>query len=428
MTFPPFPPPTPRQARALWFSLTALSVAVSLALAGLLLWGVGRVLKELSGVLFPMVAALVLAYILDPVVEFLVRKKIPRLWAILLVFLMAVLLAAGLIGSVVPDVIRETRKLIDDLPRDYTQLSARIEHFAETSRVGKKLGFLLRLSRNENTNAVPAVPTIPDANAAPNPGLNPTNAVETSMDTEALKKALDAPLSETIMPGLARAAVFILKWITAQLSKVTTWVEFLIGFFLVPFYLFYFLLEKRGINRRWTDYLPINESKAKDEVVFVLQAINDCLIVFFRGQVLVALCVGVLLTIGYLALGLNYALLIGAVACVVGIVPYLGAALTLVLALTVAAIQFGDWLHPLLVLCIAGTVKLIEDFVLSPKIIGDRSGLHPLAIVIALMIGTTLFGGILGGMLAIPLTATLRTLMFRYVWKTRPEEIKAGSD
>src|SRR5216684_1943937 len=122
MTFPPFPPPTPRQARALWFSLTALAVAVCLALAGLLLWGMGRVLKELSGVLFPMVAALVLAYILDPVVEFLVRKKIARLWAILLVFLMALLLAAGLIGSVVPDVIRETRKLIDDLPKDYAQL------------------------------------------------------------------------------------------------------------------------------------------------------------------------------------------------------------------------------------------------------------------------------------------------------------------
>jgi predicted PurR-regulated permease PerM len=62
-------------------------------------------------------------------------------------------------------------------------------------------------------------------------------------------------------------------------------------------------------------------------------------------------------------------------------------------------------------------VQILEGFVISPKIIGDRVGLHPLTIIIAVLVGTTLFGGVLGGILAIPLTAVLRVLMFRYIWK-----------
>ena len=84
-------------------------------------------------------------------------------------------------------------------------------------------------------------------------------------------------------------------------------------------------------------------------------------------------------------------------------------------------IQFGDWWHPLLVLAVFGGVQMAEGLVISPKIIGDRVGLHPLAIIIAVMVGTTLLGGILGGVLAIPLTAALRAVMYRYVWKRNPE-------
>jgi predicted PurR-regulated permease PerM len=159
----------------------------------------------------------------------------------------------------------------------------------------------------------------------------------------------------------------------------------------------------------------------------VLGAINNCMIVFFRGQVLVALCVGTLLAAGYLVLGLNYAVLLGVVAGVLGIVPYLGTIVSLLLALTVAAVQFGDWRHPLTVLGIAAGVKLLEDLVISPKIMGERSGLHPLTIILAVMIGANLLGGFLGALLAIPLTAVLRTLMFRYVWKKRTTNEKSSA-
>ena len=86
-------------------------------------------------------------------------------------------------------------------------------------------------------------------------------------------------------------------------------------------------------------------------------------------------------------------------------------------ALILAIVQFGDWQHPLLVLAVFAVVQTLEGLVISPKIMGGRVGLHPVTIIIAVMVGTTLLGGLLGGILAIPLTAALRVVMFRYVWK-----------
>ena len=88
-------------------------------------------------------------------------------------------------------------------------------------------------------------------------------------------------------------------------------------------------------------------------------------------------------------------------------------------ALVIALVQFGDWLHPILVVCVFAVVQTLEGLVISPGIMGGRVGLHPLAIIIAVMAGTTLLGGLLGGILAIPLTAVLRVVLTRYVWQRR---------
>ncbi|HCZ02550.1 MAG TPA: AI-2E family transporter, partial [Verrucomicrobiales bacterium] len=116
-------------------------------------------------------------------------------------------------------------------------------------------------------------------------------------------------------------------------------------------------------------------------------------------------------------IGLRYAVLLGFIAGVLGIVPYLGVMLSILPAMAISIAQADGWIHPLLTLGIFVSVQLMEGLVISPKIIGDRVGMHPLTVIIAIMIGTTLLGGIIGGVLAIPLTAALRTVMFRYVWK-----------
>src|SRR6185437_11834648 len=177
------------------------------------------------------------------------------------------------------------------------------------------------------------------------------------------------------------------------------------------------LLEKRGIQSKWTTYLPVKDSTFKSELVFILQSINDYLIAFFRGQVLVAICDGIMYAIGFLLIGLPYALLLGAAAMVLTIIPFIGAIIIFTTAMIIALVQYGDWKHPLLVVIVFAIAQALEGFVISPRIMKGRVGLHPLTIIIAVMVGTTLLGGVLGGILAIPLTAVIRVLLARYVWK-----------
>ena len=163
--------------------------------------------------------------------------------------------------------------------------------------------------------------------------------------------------------------------------------------------------------------MPLQDSRAKEEIVFCLDAISGYLVAFFRGQVLVAMCDAVLYTAGFLIVGVNYAFLLGFAALFLTMIPFLGAIVICITALTLSFVQYGDWQHPVMVLAVFAVVQALEGLFISPKIMGDRVGLHPLAIIIAVMTGTTLLGGILGGILAIPLAAALRVIMVRYVWK-----------
>lgn len=406
-----FPSPTEKQARILWLSVTAVSIAVLLALVGLLLWSFGWLLRQLSDVLLPLAVAGIIACLLDPVVGFFESKKIARTRAILMVFFLGVMLVLIILATVVPRLVVETEGLIRQMPVYTKELGDKFQRWTEKPPLGVELPFLRKFIGKRETNAVPP-------NAESNTVVEPAALADTNAPT-ALKRPsfLHSKAFEQFISEFTSALPGIGKWFLAQLGKVASWLGLFIGLSLVPVYTFYFLLEKSGIQSKWTDYLPIHESRWKDELVFVLQSINDYLILFFRGQVLVALCDGFLLTVGFVILGLNYSFLLGIIAGALSIVPYLGVLLSLIPALALAAVQFGDWLHPLLVLSIFGLVQLAEGLVISPKIMGDRVGLHPLTIIIAVMVGTTLMGGIIGGILAIPLTAALRVLMFRYVWK-----------
>jgi predicted PurR-regulated permease PerM len=380
-------PPTEKQAHVLWFALTGLAVASIVALIVATVWGLGRVLDLLSPVLWPLAIAGVLACLLSPVVDFLTVRKIPRARAILLVFVMAFALVLGVLVSVIPQVVRETEKLASKVPEYSERLQTRINEL-----IAQPPDFLRHFLPK------PQSATATDANPAGSPG------------NSALASATDWLTGS--LPEMG-------SWLLKRIAKVASGFGLLAGLALIPVYAFYFLLEQRGIERHWKEYLPLQDSRAKDEVVFVLDSIKQYLVAFFRGQVLVALCDAVLYTIGFLIVGVNYAFLLGFAAVFLTMIPFLGAIVICVTALTLAFVQYGDWPHPALVLVVFAVVQSLEGLVISPKIMGDRVGLHPLAIIIAVMAGTTLLGGILGGILAIPLAAALRVIMFRYVWKKR---------
>ncbi|MGC8990258.1 MAG: AI-2E family transporter [Verrucomicrobiia bacterium] len=411
------PPPSEHQARIIWAAITGLAIATIVALVVGFVWGMGRVLDVLSPVLWPIAVAAVLACLLDPVVDFFEHRRVPRTRAIGMVFLIALFLIMGVFSSVVPRLVVETQDLATKVPTYVAKLEGSVIHWVNNppaplrdllKRLGVKLPAALVTSEKSagNTNALPdhVVP----------PKAQPEGSFLDQIDRETAQKA-----AQWVGSAIKSAG----GWLGRQFSRLTGFFGVIAGLALIPIYLFYLLAEKRFIAENWTVYLPVRDSQFKEELVFVIRSINDYLIAFFRGQVLVAICDGVLYGIGFAIIGLPYAFLIGAVAMVITIVPYLGAIVTCVVALLIAVVNFGDWQHPLLVIAVFAVVQGIEGYVLQPKILGDRVGLHPMVIIVAIMTGTTLLGGILGGILAIPLAAALRVIMFRYVWKkeSRPE-------
>jgi predicted PurR-regulated permease PerM len=415
------PPPTNQQARIIWGAVTGLALAVIGALLVGLIWGLGKLLHLLGPVLWPIAVAGVLAYLLDPVVDLFERKGVPRTRAILVVFFCAVMLMLAMATSVVPQLVVETRDLAQRIPAYAQKLRQRADNWinnppAPVRRLLEKaLGTPVPTNSPSGTNAtLTTTNTALTTNAAAAPAVIVGSATNLPpvwaqlFDKSALGSATE---------WMSKALVAVGSWLFGQVLKVAGIFGVLAGLALIPVYAFYFLLEKRGIESKWTDYLPVKRSEFKDELVFVLRAINGYLIVFFRGQVLVAICDGILYAIGFSIIGLPYSVLLGVMATALTMIPFLGAIATCGTALILAFVQFGDWKHPLAVLGVFAVVQALEGLVIQPKILGDRVGLHPLTIIIAVMVGTTLLGGILGGILAIPLTAAARVLMFRYVWK-----------
>ena len=408
------PPPTEKQARVIWLAVTGLALAVLVALVVGLVWGLGQVMDILSPVLWPLAIAGVLAYLLDPVVGFLEKKGLSRRNAILGVFMLALLIVA-LIGSmVVPQIMVETRQLADKIPVYKERLRDKAERWISNP--------LVWLKRPVPHQPVSAAETVPSVGVQP-AGANASTAATVQADAPAVAESPPPSLAPATLKSTTDWIAMVLPtaggWLARVFSIMVSVFGIIAGLVLIPVYAFYLLLEKRGIESGWADCLPVADSKFKDELVFVLGSINGYLIAFFRGQVLVAICDAVLYTIGFLAIGLPYAVLIGATAVLLTMIPYLGAVTLCAAALVVAVVQYGDWLHPLLVLAVFGVVQTLEGLVISPRIMGDRVELHPLAIIIAVVAGTTLLGGLLGGILAIPLAAVLRVVLARYVWKKR---------
>lgn len=375
--------PTPGQWRVFLLALTALAVAILITFLCALTWGLAQLVDVLSPVLWPLAVAGVVACLLSPVVDWLEKRRLNRTKSILIVYLAVFLVLGGLLAYIIPQLVSEIQELVAKVPEYSAKLEDRISQL-----IAQPPEFLRHF--------FPAQPAAGTANSK--------------------DKAMDSAAN-----WLTQHSAAISSWLFKQKDKVAAGFGLLAGLALIPVYAFYFLLEKEGIEKHWKEYLPLQNARVKKEVIFVLDAINLYLIAFFRGQVLVAICDSILYTIAFPCAGLNYGLLLGFAALFLTMIPFLGAIILCVAAVVLALVQFGDWLHPLIIFGIVALVQSLEAFFISPKIIGDRVGLHPLVIIVAVMTGTTLLGGILGGILAIPLAAALKVILQRYVWRRANE-------
>lgn len=402
--------PTAFQRNALWTAVTALSITAIGALAIGLIYLMTQVIAFLQPILVPFAVAGVLAYLLEPGVEWLERRGLNRQRSVLLAFAVFTLAIGGLGWWVVVKLDDPTRHLAERVPVYYTKARQAVLDFS--ARIEKDYGITLPV------HAVPAEPVA-------TPALPAANAKAGTDDFDFdLQAFLSGDWVKTTLPKLPGMAwAFVRSSVGGFLGVF----GFMLSFIIVPLYLYYFLIESAKIQQQWSDYLPLRASAFKDEVVSCLNEINTYLVAFFRGQLFVSVINGIATGIGLVIVGLDFGLLIGLALCVAGIIPYLGIALCWIPAVVIAAVQGGSalipgdpwWVMPLVVTGVFALVQQIDALFITPRIVGEAVGLHPMTVIASVLVWALLLGGLLGAILAVPLTASVKVLFQRYIWRAR---------
>lgn len=429
--------PTPWQRKTMWAALTALFLVLLIAIVAAVVWIGANVIAFLQPILIPVAIAVILSYLLDPLVTQLTERGWGRTTSILALFAVAGLALTALLVWVVPAVSMQSANVAKELPA-YTQ-KARDSLVDLIYRYDRKFGIATTKGRSAATSGIVnwllSSPTPPersapapniappsDGSAAPNlESIAPTPPKITTAERERIQQWVQKQL-----PNLERQLPYFAdKFWRLTKNSIGGFLGvfgFLLSLVLVPIYLFFLLKERPAIQRRWKEYLPLPNSPLRDEVASLLLQINKYIIAYFRGQLLVCLVDGILIGSALTILGLNFAPLIGVLVVGLTMIPYIGIILCWIPAVLIAAAQWGDWTHPLIVTGIFVVIQNLEGMFYAPRIVGNSVGLHPMTVIVSIFVWGLLIGGLLGPLLAVPLTATIKVLMARYVWGRRIRE------
>lgn len=456
----------------MWRAVTALSIATITAVAVGFIYAFSQVMAFLQPILVPFAIAGVLAYLLEPAVSWLVKVGTTRQRAVIGVFAVTTLALAGVMFWIIPLISTQTARLARKVPEMTRQVRVGVAKFGTDIR--DKYG--LRIVPDEflvvpqpkhkaepavvkpevqtadpAKEAVPAAkpaaetpaPSAPTAPAAPSAPAAPAASVTAIVPAASTPAPIPAPAAKTtetppeelwkkigtgdwINDALPTAARKVWDFLSSSLGGFLGFFGFLLSLVIVPLYLFYFLTESPHIAKSWSKYLPLRASEFKDEVVAALTEINGYLIAFFRGQLIVSIINGTVTGALLAAAGLDFGILIGFGLCFLGIIPYIGIVLCWIPAVIIASVQGGSWLvpmsaawwvFPLVVTGIFTIVQQVDGLFITPKIVGERVGLHPVTVIFSVFLWTTVLGGLLGAILAVPLTATAKVILKRYVWE-----------
>ncbi len=318
----------------------------------------GWLFYQLSPVLMPFFLSALLAYLADPIVDKLEAKKLSRTLSVSIVFAVLFLVALLLLLVILPLLSAQIGALFKRLP-DY-------------------------LSVFQSTVV---------------PWLNSIGLPVDSFDINTLKQALTKYWSEV---GQIAGGVF--SYITGSGVAVLQWLANLI---LVPVVTFYLLRDWDLIIARFRELLP--RRHATKFIELTLEC-DDMLAAFIRGQLMVMFALSTIYTIGLAMIGLELSLLVGIIAGVVSFVPYLGLIVGIGLAGLAAFFQFHEWLPIVMVVVVFGVAQVVEGVVLTPRFVGERIGLHPVAVIFSVLAGGQLFG-FAGVLLALPAAAVIMVLL-----------------
>jgi len=364
--------PTAWQLKVIWGALTTAALFTIGAIACYLVWVAGAVMSILQPLLIPFAVAAVLAYLLEPVVVKLCKWGLSRTSAVFVVFGVFTISVALILVWIIPVLYQQGNEFGHDVPK----------YLAKTQQ------FILS---------------------------NAQRFQEKYADNQYIQNTVQQA-SASVQQALPDLLNVIWKFAFKSIGGVLGAFGFVLGLIIIPFFLFYFLKESVKISENWSLYLPLHSSRFKDNLVETLTEINGYLIAFFRGQLIVSAIDGLLIGTGLFLLDLPAALLIGLMVAVLGLIPYLGMFLCWIPAVIIAAVNFNDWKHPLYVSLIFLVMNQLEGWLVAPKIVGKSVGLHPLTVIASVIAWSLLFGGLLGTILAVPMTATLKVLLRRFIW------------
>ena len=442
--------PTHWQRQTMWAALTAVFIVLLIAIVCSVIWTVANVVRFIQPILIPVAIAVILAYLLDPLVTKMSEQGLGRTKSVLALFAIAFLIIGVLVAWLAPVVSMQATNVGRELPQ-YTQkardsivdLIFKYDHAfggpsTKRDKISSPTSSLLNwlfASPSPSQKKTPAPPPIvsPDvatppqiapfdsATPAPREEIAPTADKISTADRQRIQAWVQRQLPnlERQLPYISEKIWTLLKQSIGGFLGVT---GFLLSLVMVPIYLFFLLKESPAIETRWREYLPLRNSPLKNEVASVLEQINKYVIAYFRGQLLVCLIDGTLIGATLYFAGLNFAPLIGLLVVILTMIPYIGIILCWIPAVLIAAGQYGDWTHPLIVTAVFIIVQNLEAIFIAPRIVGNSVGLHPMTVIVSIFVWGLLIGGVLGPILAVPLTATIKVLLARYVWGRRLRE------
>lgn len=360
------PSPEPFFTRGQRKMVATAIACLAFALIGALVIGgvrlLGIVVSTFSGVFWPLAVAGISALVLRPVVEWIEhRLRGRRLAAVLIVVGVMALMLAMILLILLPPAIRQILDLIAFIPAIWHDSVAYLElHYPSWVELTEK-----QLQ-------------------------NPT-----------IKSIVDQATQE--LQSLFKHAVPSLKAAGSGLMGIVGFVTHLA---VVPIYLFFFLLSRVQPADKLPEHLPFLSPTVRSDVVFLVREFVSIIVSFFRGQLLIGMIMGILYATGFSIVGLKFGAVVGLMLGFLNIIPYLGSIIGLVICIPLALFQpDGGWRLVLLMLGVQAAVQNIEGWFLTPKIMSDRTGLHPVAVIIAIFFWGTALDGLLGMVLAIPLTA-----------------------
>jgi len=318
----------------------------------------GFLIYLLAPVLTPFMVAAILAYIGDPLVDRLELYKLPRTLAVVIVFIVLSILGVAAILILVPMLGRQLATLGNKLPGYFDVLQNQLL-----------------------------------------PWLNAHFNLNLQFNSDNLKSSLQGhwreagSLAKTLAGYITHSGVLLVSWLA--------------NLILIPVVTFYLLRDWDILVGRVRELLP---RKSEPVISRLARSSNEVLGAFLRGQLLVMLALATVYTVGLWFAGLELALLIGLLAGLVSFVPYLGFIVGITAAGIAALLQFHDTLHLLYVLIVFAIGQGLEGMVLTPLLVGDRIGLHPVAVIFAVLAGGQLFG-FLGVLLALPAAAVIAVIL-----------------